>query len=157
MDGKRHAKGFYYVMALPLLILLLYFNMYEFMPLALVSVLVYDPDDDNRLFGGRFHRSFITHSLIWCIIITGVFYWFDLNLFMAGVFVSSFPMAIHLFLDLFSPDEGKYKLFRMAHKRTGKYRVKFFHKRLSAGATITWFILNIMILVVYDVGYLLTL
>lgn len=153
MDGKRHAKIFYSIILTPLIILLVYIDKWEFIPLAIISALVYDPDKDNVLFKGKYHRSFITHSLLWCIIITVPFYWFDLELLMEGLFVSSFAVIIHLFLDLFGPnDEDNYRLFGI--NRVGKYCIRFFKRRLSGGWTVVWFIVNILIMVIYDVWFI---
>lgn len=130
--------------------------MWQYIPLLLLASSVYDADEDQKPYGGKYHRSFITHSIFWCIIITGAFYWFDLELLMEGLFVSSFAMIIHLLLDILGRNkDGKYRLFGV--NRVGKYCIRFFKKRLSGGWTVVWFIVNILIMVIYDVWFVITL
>ena len=154
MDGRNHFKGYKRIIIIPLF-LLIYLTLWRYIPLLILSSFIYDPDEDQKVDGGRFHRSFLTHSLLWPMIITGAFYWFDLQLFMGGMFVSSFAMIIHLFLDLFTcDDEKKYRLFGVHYKRVGKYCIRFFKKRINGTKSVIWLIVNILLLITYDVMYL---
>ena len=157
MDGRNHFKGFAWILAIPLF-LLIYYDLWEYTPLLLLSFAVYDSDEDQKIRGGRYHRSFLTHSVLWSLIITGAFYWFDLQLFMNGMFVSSFAVITHLFLDLFTrDDEKRYRLFKVHHKRVGKYCIRFFKKRLNGTESVLWLIANIALLIAYDVMFIVWL
>jgi len=157
MDGRNHFKGFKYIFIIPLF-LLIYFGHWRYIPLLMVSFSVYDSDEDQKVDGGKFHRSFLTHSLIWSALITAAFYWFDLQLFMDGMFVSSFAIIIHLFLDLFTrDDEKRYRLFKVHHHRVGKYCIRFYKRRLNGTQSVLWLIGNIVLLIVYDVIFLVWL
>lgn len=152
MNGKEHSRGFYYIMCCPLVAILVIIGYWQFFLLAILSASIYDPDEDQKWENGRNHRYYLTHSILWGIIISYAFYWFSWYYFRIGLFVSTFPIMIHLWLDLYSKDENdRYRLFGI--NRQGKYCIKLFGKRLSGGKTVLWLIANIILMVVYDVWF----
>ena len=71
-DGKTHSKAFF--IGLPFFILLLiYVKLYWFLPILFLSNPMIDPDEDQKWLKGRTHRNFITHSLLWGILLSITF------------------------------------------------------------------------------------
>ena len=155
MDGKQHSKGFKFALYffIPLFIAVSYLFDYRwifYIPLLINSNSVVDCDEDQKWQKGKYHRSFLTHSIFWSLNICGsiiltiypylptdmLLEW-GLRLFA----VFTIPVILHLSLDIYSP----------SGHRVGKYLIRRLNgKRLSATQTVIWFVLNILIMLVID-------
>ncbi len=147
-DGKTHSKAFF--IGLPFFILLLiYVKLYWFLPILFLSNPMIDPDEDQKWLKGRTHRNFITHSLLWGILLSITFstslYGYVDKSFVVDHLLKLFavfclPIILHLSLDIYSK----------SGKRYGKYCIYFIKgKRLSGNWTIFWMIMNILIMILY--------
>ena len=150
MDGRTHSRAFTrsLLFFIPLLI---YLGQYLFIPLLFLSNSIVDSDEDNKWRGGGHHRYFLTHSILWPLCISLVFWLPIYNVqgiaFTRYLFVLCSPIVIHLFLDLFTPvtTDGKTR-WTWARDPKGKYRIQLKKgKRLSAGYSRLWLIGNIII------------
>ena len=155
-DGRTHAKWFA-ITSIFFIVVLAWLNLYKFIPLLILSNSIVDPDEDQKWLKGRAHRHFLTHSVLWALIVGGAFILVlgipPLTDILIMYLVLSVPLITHLFLDLLSKnDEGKYRFFGMSHKRLGKYYISFYpsHRKLKAWGTIVWLLVNIAIIIVYS-------
>ena len=151
--GTTHSKAFSFV--LPLFILLLiYLRLYYFIPILFLSNAIVDPDQDTKWRDGKYHRSFLTHSVLWSVLIGFVWsfslmeyidIFIILQHFMNVLFVFLLPILLHLILDLYSKNGN----------RTGKYCI-YLHKekRLSGRLTVIWILVNIILSLGYVVGFI---
>jgi len=160
-NGRTHAIAFNYslILFIPVFIALGVFYSYTwfyYIPLLLLSNSMVDPDEDQKWAGGSTHRNFLTHSVLWSLIIaivimiTAIPFMTPENLLdwstrMFAVF--TIPVILHSFLDIYSPTGN----------RVGKYniRVKRGH-RLSGTGTILWFVVNIILMLAFDVWLFLS-
>jgi len=154
MDGKSHSKAFSYliIVLVPVFIALGILITTEFLwyiPLLIISNSMVDPDEDQKWNNGSAHRSWITHSVVWSLLITATivcsaYTYMDLpNLIDWGLNLLSIftiPLILHLILDIYS----------RTGNRTGKYNIKI-GRRLKGWQTVLWFLSNIAIMITYDV------
>jgi len=151
--GTTHSKVFSGF--LPLFIFfLVYLELYFFIPILFLSNSIVDPDQDTKWKNGKYHRSFITHSVLWSVLIGFVFSftlldYIDISIilhhFMNLLFVFLLPILLHLILDLYSKNGN----------RTGKYCIYLHNdKRLSGRLTVFWILFNITLILLYIVGFI---
>ena len=151
--GTIHSKSFSIVLPL-FIIILVYLRLYFFIPLLFLSNTIVDPDQDTKWKNGKYHRSFITHSVLWSVLIGLVWSfslleYFDLSVillhFMKVIFVFLLPILLHLILDVYSKSGN----------RTGKYCISFQNeKRLTGRLTVIWILVNITLILLYIVGFI---
>lgn len=148
VDGRTHSKAFF--IALPFFItFLICLKLYWFIPILFLSNAIIDPDEDQKWAKGRTHRNFITHSVIWSLLITIAFssslygyvdweFVYDHLLKLFAIFC--LPILLHLSLDIYSK----------SGKRQGKYCIYLYKgKRLNGKWTVFWLISNIIIIILY--------
>ena len=150
MDGATHSRWFFrsLVFFIPFLV---YTQRWWFIPLLILSNSIVDSDEDNKWNHGGPHRHFITHSIIWPLLIATAF-WLPAKditgmTFMPYFFVMCAPVVIHLFLDLYTPvrgDDNKTHWHYLDAPK-GKYRIRIKKGfRLSVEWTRAWLIGNII-------------
>jgi len=148
-DGRTHSKWFFIFLILIFIPLLIYIKLWFFIPILFLSNAIIDPDEDQKWLKGRTHRNFITHSIIWSLLIAVAFstslYGYVERKFVIDHLLKLFavfclPILLHLILDLRSK----------SGKRYGKYCVYFYKgKRLNGGWTICWMLVNIIAIILY--------
>lgn len=123
MDGRQHSKG-YFLSLLLWIPLYIYLRLYLYIPLLIIGNSIVDCDEDQKWRGGKWHRSLITHSLLWPLIIGLCIYlpFCATNISFMKIFVTLvIPIIVHLYLDLYAKDEeGKWVLI---HQNRGKYLI----------------------------------
>jgi len=163
MDGRTHSKIFGYFLPF-FLILTIIMKLYVFIPLLLLSNPIVDPDEDQKWSNGAGHRSILTHSIFYSIMIVivfGITTDTTLEWYFQAVMICSLPVLVHLILDIpthrhkMKGENGEYlrdkrgKYITTRGERVGKYRVSFypFKKRLSGSWTVIWLLVNILIII----------
>jgi hypothetical protein len=130
MDGRNHTK--WYILILFVYIpLLIYFELYAFIPLAILAHNIVDPDEDQKWLGGATHRNIVTHSLLWPALIAFCF-WLPIQMvpFKLHFTILCIPTIAHLVEDI--PSDNP----------TGKYCISYFWGRLSVNWTRAWLVGN---------------
>jgi len=129
MDGKQHTKWFVRALV-PFFCYLIWQQLWAYLPLAIISSAIADPDEDQKWMKGKTHRNGLTHSAILPLLIAFCF-WLPnpLTPFITHFKVLAFPVMIHLFCDLkWEGNEGKARIW--------------LYKRLSPGWSLIWLICN---------------
>ena len=140
MNGRKHFLSFVGLSCI-IVPLLVYYDLTQTIPLYLLSFSICDPDEDVKW---KKHRHFLTHSLLWPLVISSAF-------FFVGNYVLTFailciPTVLHLSLDI------------PTKKRTGTYTITFYpiKKRLSGDQSFWWLLLNVIGGITWIVGIFLT-
>jgi len=151
-DGRTHSKIFT-IFSVFFIGLLIWFKLYSYIPLLILSNSIIDPDEDQKWINGKMHRSFITHSVLWSFMIGGAI---SIALkpntedIMMLFTVLLLPTLIHLLLDILSRDQHN-KLRFLKDKRVGKYCISFypFKGRLTGNQTVAWLLINSLFIILF--------
>ncbi len=143
MDGRNHFKLFL-ILIIPICILFFYADYTLYIPLLLGSFMLVDPDEDQKWFKGRFHRSVLSHTAIFPLLLSLCIYlpFKGTGLSFMGIFVVfNIPTMVHLFGDIYSKNRG------------GKYCVSAFYRRLSSNISTFIYLFNALILLAFDAWF----
>lgn len=143
MDGRKHWQLFL-LLVLPMMILYIVMHYEAYIFLLFIGSLVVDPDKDKVWFGGRFHRSILSHTLLYPLGIAFCFYlpFKGTGISFLGYFVAlSFAAMVHLFGDIFS------------RKRTGFYCTSYFFGRFNANISTAIYLGNALVLLAFNIWF----